>query len=158
MDKRIIQDFKNSWRNINAATLGFAKAIPPQEWETKPFNPRFKTFAWEFACLTRTRMCYLKALKTGQLKFSHQDDIPDKDVLEKTSKKEIIDLLVKFSKDLLTQIEKVDENKMSKILWLFQHERIHHGKLILYLSQASFKLPESFVETWGESNFHKKSV
>lgn len=156
MDERIVQDLKNAWRNVNTATIGFSNNVPTDKWNSKPFDPRFKSFAWEFACLTRTRMCYLKGLKTGELKFSPQEDIPNKEILEKASKKEIFDHLSKLSQDILKEIEQLTEEKMSMVIWLLQHERIHHGKLMLYLSQAGFKLPESFIKTWGESNFPKK--
>lgn len=57
MEERLIQNLKNAWRNCNAATTGFAANVPERMWRTKPFEPRFKLFAWEFACLTRTRLC-----------------------------------------------------------------------------------------------------
>lgn len=155
MNGKLIQDFKNAWKNANAATIGFAVNIPPSQWEVKPFNPRFKSFAWEFACLSRTRMCYLKGLKTGQLTFSHQGDIPDKEVFERMTKREILDNLRRLSRDILKEIEKVKSENAGMVVWLLQHERVHQGKLILYLSEANFKLPKSFIMTWGESNFPK---
>jgi len=156
MDKRIIQDLKNTWRNVNQATIGFANSVPSANWSSRPFAPRFKAFAWEFACLTRTRMCYLKALRTGILKFSPQEDILDKQTLLNFPKNEIVTQLQKLAREILSEITKIDSPQSVKLIyWLFQHERLHHGKLILYHSQAGFKLPKSFVKTWGESNFIK---
>ena len=64
IDKNLIQRLKNQWRNCNASTIGFALAIPQKDWNSRAFDKRFKTFSWEFACLARTRMCYVKGLKT----------------------------------------------------------------------------------------------
>jgi hypothetical protein len=158
LDQRLIQDVKNAWRNCNSATIGFCQNVPPNKWFSKPFEPRFRSFAWEFACLTRTRYCYLKSLKANiPPLFSHQEDIPDKEVLTKMDKKEIINHLKQLSGKLLTEIEQLKSpDQINKIIWLLQHERIHHGKLMLYFSNAELKLPESFVKTWGEANFPKK--
>lgn len=158
MVKRLIQDLKNSWRNCNAATVGFLTNIPTEKLQSKPFDPRFRSFAWEFACLIRTRLVYLEGLKTGELKFNDRESIPNKDIVESINKARMLDLLSQTTNDMITEIEKINNSEsISMVTWLVQHERIHHGKLMLYLSQAGFKLPESFVKTWGESNFSKKS-
>jgi len=63
-------------------------------------------------------------------------------------------MLKEASADLLKEVEKADApEKVDLIVWLLQHERIHHGKLLLYSAQAGLKLPKSFVATWGKSNF-----
>jgi hypothetical protein len=156
MDPRLIQDLKNSWRNCNAATVGFLTNIPADRLTEKPFKERFRTFAWEFACLIRTRLCYLEGLKTGELRFNDRDSIPNKDEVETKSKAEMLDTLSATTNMMIEEIEQVSIDRVGMVLWLLQHERIHHGKLMLYLSQADFDLPESFVKTWGESNFPKK--
>jgi len=154
MDKDLIQKLKNHWRNINAATIGFAQSIPANKWHSKTFDNRFKSFSWEFACLTRTRMCYTKGLKTGELIFSTQKEVPNKEVVEKWGKTKVVNELKKLAKEILTLIGKVDSpNQVDMIIWLLEHERIHHGKLTLYHSKANFKLPESFKNTWGKNNF-----
>ena len=154
MDKRLIQDLKNSWRNVNSASTGFLQAIPSNNVSDKPFEHRFTTFSWEFACLIRSRLCYLDALKTGEFNFTDRDGIPNKEDLMKKSKTEMLDLLSTTSNDLLKEIEQIEtQDKVATIIWLLQHERIHHGKLMLYLSKADFELPDSFKKTWGETNF-----
>lgn len=154
MDKRLIQDLKNVWRNCNTASTDFAEIIPTDIWHTKPFETRFKSFAWEFACIVRTRMCYLKGLKTGKLDFSDQEDILGKEIIEAYSKKQILDLLSQQTNDFIAEIEKINSSKEVKLInWILQHERIHQGKLMLYCSQMELELPQSFKKTWGESNF-----
>lgn len=154
MNDRLIQDFKNAWRNCNAASTDFAEIVPTNLWHSKPFDPRFKSFAWEFACIVRTRLCYLKGLKTGKLDFSDQEDILNKEILETCSKKEILELLSQLTNDFITEIERINSLEGIKLInWILQHERIHHGKLILYFSQIGLEIPKSFKKTWGESNF-----
>lgn len=155
MDKRLIQNLKNSWRNCNSATSEFAQSISVEKWQDIPFNPRFKSFAWEFACLLRTRLCYLKALKVGKMDFSDdQQDVPNKEVIEGYTKKQVQDLISQTTNNFIDQIEKIDTDEQIKlIIWILQHERIHHGKLMLYCSNLGIELPKSFKKTWGESNF-----
>ncbi len=157
MDKRLIQNLKNAWRNCNSASVGFAQNIPSEKWHEKPFENRFKSFAWEFACLVRTRYCYLEGLRTGELAFNDRHSIPNKKDLEQYSKEQILNELSKKTNEFIKEIEKIDTSeKVAMIIWLLQHERIHHGKLMLYLSNVNLELPNSFVKTWGESNFRKK--
>lgn len=155
MDKRLIQNLKNSWRNCNSATSDFAQSIPADKWQSKPFDPRFKSFAWEFACLVRTRICYLKAFKTGKIDFSdNQSDVPNKEVIEDYAKKQVQDLISQTTNDFISQIEEIESSEqVNLITWILQHERIHHGKLMLYCSNIALDLPKSFKKTWGESNF-----
>jgi hypothetical protein len=154
MDSNLLQELKNAWRNTNIASYGFLSNIPFEKVEEKPFEIRFKSFSWEFACIIRTRLCYIEELKTGIPNFEDREGIPNKDVLMKESKTKMLELLSETSNNLLEEIEKIDDShKVARIIWLLQHERIHHGKLMLYLSQSGFKLPESFIKTWGESNF-----
>lgn len=151
---RLIQELKNAWRNSNSATAGFLAGVPAEVLHTKPFNPRFTSFAWEFACLTRTRYCYLDGLRTGKVDFSDREGIPNKDQLAQESNGQFQERLSQTSNDILTEIEKINSSdQVATISWLLQHERVHHGKLMLYLSIAGLPLPESFVKTWGESNF-----
>jgi hypothetical protein len=99
----------------------------------------------------------LKGLETGKLVFSPQEDIPNKEVLEGKSKEEILELLSQTARDLLDKIEHIESvEEVDFIVWLLQHERIHHGKLLIYASKADLNLPESFVKTWGPSNFPDK--
>jgi len=157
MDKRLIQDLKNALRNCNSATSGFLQSIPSENLTNKPFDPRFTSFAWEFACLLRTRYCYLEGLKTGDLSFKDGPSVPNKEDLMKDSKSQLLDKFSKTSNELVEQIENLDTSeKVDMVNWLLQHERIHHGKLTLYHSKAGFDLPESFTKTWGESNFSKE--
>lgn len=154
MDKKLTQDLKNAWRNTNSATAGFLQSIPTDKLINKPFETRFKNYAWEFACLIRTRLCYLDELKTGVANFEDREGIPNKDDLAKEPKAKMLDLLSETSNKLLNELEKIESaEKVSRIIWLLQHERIHQGKLMLYHAKSGYEIPESFKKTWGESNF-----
>lgn len=154
LDKKIIQSLKISWKNCNSATLDFANSVPASSWQSKPFQFRFKSFAWEFACITRTRFCHLEAFKTGRLLFAERSSAPKKSNLEKEPKAIIIKELNKLGTSLLREIDAVDSiQKVDFITWLLQHERVHQGKLILYFATSGLKTPNSFKNTWGRSNF-----
>lgn len=154
MDMKLLQDLKNSWRNCNAATSGFLASVPAELLSSRPFEPRFKSYAWEIACLIRTRLVYLDALIGNPLDFSERPGTPDKALLEREPKGELAERLSRTSNEVLACIEQLKTSaQVSLVVWLLQHERIHHGKLMLYLSQDRLPLPESFVQTWGESNF-----
>lgn len=157
MDLGLIQNLKNSWRNCNSSTVGFLTNIPSDKLEKKPFDPRFKSFAWEFSCIIRTRYCYLEGLKTGKLNFTDREGIPIEKDLEKESKQQLLKRLSNLTNNFIKQIEKIDAyEKVDFMNWIFQHERIHHGKLTLMLAVAGYPIPDSFAKTWGESNFPQK--
>ncbi|MBN1162528.1 hypothetical protein JXA34_02155 [Patescibacteria group bacterium] len=142
------------WHNCNQATTEFAKAVPADRWSEKAFDPRFKSFSWEFSCLVRTRLCYLKAFQTGYLEFRHQEDIPDKDVVMSWDKNYILEKLEVTSIGIFKEIEVLDTpEKVDMATWLLEHERIHQGKLILYFAKTELLIPEEFKKTWGQENF-----
>lgn len=148
--QQLIDNLKFNWQDCHKTSLECAELVPKELWSTKPFDPRFKSFAWEFACLARTRLCYLKSMDTGRLNFSTQPDIPDRTVFVDSSKEEVIKHLNSAYKQLRSKIEQIeDADQVSFVAWLLQHERIHHGKLVLYLAQADLELPPTFAETWG---------
>ncbi len=153
MAKNLVEQRKQ-WRNCNVSTIEFAKNIPEHIWSERAFGNRFKSFAWEMACITRTRICYLNALKTGKLAFARQVGIPDKNFLENESKGQSVKRLSSLAREILKEIEVSRvENKVEFLSWLMQHERIHQGKLLLYFSYIKLKLPKSFIKTWGRENF-----
>lgn len=166
MNSRVIQDLKNAWRNTNSATAGFLQSVPAENIKTKPFENRFTEYTWEFACLIRTRLCYIDELKTGIQNFSSRPEIPEKETLMTLQKSELLDKLSQTSNAIIEQIEKISlalekgegqgegaSNKLGRIIWLLQHERLHQGKLLLYHAKSNYKIPASFKKTWGESNF-----
>lgn len=162
-EKEVIQNFIDNWKNCNSHTIEFASKVPAGVWNTKPFDPYYKSFAWEFACIARTRACYIKGLKKGVLNFGMQDGVPSKEEFTRIPKKKSIDIMRKQSKEFVsilkdpkinsTNVLGKKKDKLEIISMLMQHERLHHGKLILYFSKAGLKYPDSFVKTWGESNF-----
>lgn len=147
----LVQHFLVSWKICNNHTISFVDKIPTNLWHKKPFDPYYKTFAWEFACIARTRECYIRGLETGELRFEEAEDIPNIDKLERMPKRKIIELLQKQARRIGKLINR--NKNLWMIAWLLQHERLHHGKLILYFSKAKLKYPSSFMETWGKSNF-----
>lgn len=158
IDEKLIQKLKSQWRNCNRGTIEFASSVGIKSWNQKSFKNRFSRFSWEFACITRTRYCYIDGLKNGKLTFSEREGIPNKSSVELLSKSEIINLLNLTAKEILKQIEDIDSiEKVDFMISLLNHERIHQGKLILLHSNSGLKISDSFRKTWGESNFSLKT-
>ncbi|MBS3094155.1 DinB family protein [Candidatus Pacearchaeota archaeon] len=155
-----MNDFLSNWKQVNELTLDFLKKIPEKEFSKKPFDPRFKSLAWEFACILSTRAGYIKGFALGSLDgscFSADTELSKKEFLKKleeTSKK-ILDVLNNQSVDEIIYFgEKT--SKENVISWLMQHEQFHFGKLLLYFSKAEIELPSSLLKMWGENSFRKK--
>lgn len=150
-----------NWQQIDAVTVEFFRNIPENTYYQKPFSPRFKSFAWEFACILTTREMYLNGMKYGKLNAQTPSMTQEK--AETLSKKE----MVKKLKELESEITKIIKSKeQQKILffgtntdkqvllsWLCQHEQLHFGKLMLYCAQAGIAQPKSLLRMWGEGSF-----
>ena len=151
------EDFLNNWEQCNKVTIDIIKSIPDESCYLKPFNPRFKSFNWEFACLITTREKYINGILKGMLNGNTYEESMDN--IEKLTKKEIIKKLEDTNKEIIKIIknEKIKEikffgnktNKFSIISWLMQHEQLHYGKLMLYMAEMKIKRPKSFKEMWG---------
>src|SRR3989338_3174421 len=61
------KDFLSNWKEVNAVTCSLIKAVPNKKWHCKPFQPRFKSLAWEFSCILSTRAGYIRGMKAGKL-------------------------------------------------------------------------------------------
>lgn len=143
------------WQNCNGSTKAFLESIPVENYDSKPFTGRFKKFSWEFACIVRTRLCYIDAFRTSQLTFENRNEIKDKDFYELLAVEEMQELLHKTGVEL-TQLLR-DEHSEELALWLMQHEALHQGKLLLYNAELGIQAPQRFKSTWGEDNFKRSS-
>lgn len=154
-------DFLKTWKQVNATSLDLLKCIPEETYHTKPFSPRFRSFSWEFACLLTTRKMYLLGIKQGKL--NSQTECQNDDEISKLSKKEMLRSLEETGTEILRMISdpKIKEieyfgeksSKLNVISWLFQHEQLHFGKLIIYLAQAEIEIPDSLRKMWGTQSF-----
>lgn len=152
------------WSEIQKVTSELLTSLPDEAYHTRPFEPRFKTFAWEFSCILTTRLGYIRGIRSGRIDgscFTESD--PE---MEKLGKGEMVEMLEKAYRDIQSIIGddlsgKIDyfgtPYDVSAVLyWLLQHEQLHYGKLIIYFSQAGIALPASLKEMWGKDNFSRK--
>ncbi|VVB79794.1 Uncharacterised protein [uncultured archaeon] len=147
--------FLENWKQVNELTINFLKCIPEDDFEKKPFDNKFKNFAWEFGCILSTREGYIRGWKGGTLDGSMFSG----DLL--FSKAEFLKKLNSTGDEILKILEDkgVKEinyfgsmtSKEVVLSWLLQHEHLHYGKLVLYLSNLGIPLPESLVRMWGSS-------
>jgi hypothetical protein len=160
----LLKNLIDNWNEVNQTTLDLLNSLPEQYYHSKPFQPRFKSFAWEFSCVFSTRVGYIKGLSEKVLdeKCFQEDDKK----LEKLSKKEIIQKIKETNTKIIEiikdeKIKTIDYwNKKSTkeitISWLMQHEQLHYGKLILYFSKLNLKIPKLLQEMWGKESFIRK--
>lgn len=150
-----MKDFLSNWSQVNELTLDFLKKIPEEKFDKNPFGKRFKSFAWEFACILSTREGYLRGFGFGKLDgscFSQDRELSKKEFLKKleeTNEKILRILGDKKIKGITYFGDKT--SKESVFSWLMQHEQMHYGKLVLYFAQAGISLPDSLVKMWGQS-------
>lgn len=148
------QDVLHAWARCAQTTGEFLEGVPEERLHALPFVPRFETFSWEFACLIRTRLCYLEALRTRRrLSFVDRAGIPPKDRLEKRGKSELSTLLLNTASSISIAIVDSKARRLPLFLNLLEHERLHHGKLILYFAQCFMNFPPTLISDWGEDNF-----
>jgi hypothetical protein len=108
---------------------------------------------------------YLLGIKQGKL--NGQTECLDDEEVSKLSKEEMFKALEETGTEILRMISepKIKEieyfgeksSKLNVMSWLFQHEQLHFGKLILYLTQAEIEIPDSLRKMWGTQSF-KKSI
>src|SRR3989338_8514997 len=61
------KDFLENWRWCNKITIEILKNTPNNVYFSKPLKNRFKSFAWEFACLLTTREMYINGFKNNNI-------------------------------------------------------------------------------------------
>ncbi len=157
-------DFLDNWNALNEVTLDILKSIPENQYTARPFNHRFRSFAWEFACLVTTRQMYVNGFTIGKI---NTDSISEsEESVQGLKKEEVKEKLSESSKAIRAiirnkRIDTVDffgkkTAKLSVISWLLQHEQLHFGKLVLYLAKAELLIPKSLQAMWGEGSFPQK--
>ena len=67
IQRMLEKDFLSNWKEVNAVTCSLIKAVPGKKLYCKPFQPRFKSLAWEFSCILSTRLGYIQGIKVGKL-------------------------------------------------------------------------------------------
>lgn len=153
------ESLKN-WKECNEVTAAFLSSIPEKIYHNKPFQPRFRSFSWEFACLLTTRQMYINGIKCGKLD-GNSECTPEKEA-EEYSKEKMKTELARTDE----RIQAIIRGKEKKVIffgkktsipalmsWLMQHEQLHFGKLILYSAQAGLTIPAQLKKMWGEGSF-----
>ena len=139
------------WQDCNGSTKDFLSVLKQELYHNHPFEGRFKSYAWEFACILRTRLCYIEAFEKGSLDFSVHGSIKEKSFYEDLNVEEVKKMIASTGVRI-TELLRIPHSE-ELALWLCRHESMHHGKLILYFAHNNLPTPERVKHTWGESNF-----
>lgn len=153
----LTKNLLSNWQQCCEVTEEILHLISEEFYFQKPFSTRFKSFAWEFACILTTREMYLNGLKYGKLNGKTPSMLQKE--AAKLSKKEMKRKLKKMEKEI-TKIMKnkthqeitffgVKTDKLAILSWLCQHEQLHFGKLMLYCAQAGIPQSKRLKEMWG---------
>ncbi|MBS3148995.1 hypothetical protein J4219_09040 [Candidatus Woesearchaeota archaeon] len=155
------KQFLVNWQSCHKTTSDFLNSTSDSILRTKPFHSRFRSFAWEFACLVTTRQMYISGFMKGKIDETSACDseksielssqLTVKTLLEETNKQ--IGQIITNEKIRTVNFWGTKTDKLAVLSWLMQHEQLHYGKLILYLAQVNQKLPSSIKEMWGRSSF-----
>jgi len=155
-----ISEALDNWDACDELTMKFLGLIPVGLYHTKPFEPRFRSFAWEFACLLTTRQMYVNGIGIGKLD-GNTPCVPEKEATEYSLEKMKMELektdkaIMGIIKGKEGQIDFFGKKTSSTavISWLMQHEQLHYGKLMLYFSKSGLELPLELKKMWGEGSF-----
>jgi len=160
-DMRSSEALKN-WKECNEVTMSFLESVPEKIYPNKPFQPRFRPFSWEFACLLTTRQMYINGIKCGNLD-GNSECVPEKEAEEYSKEKmkielartdELIHEIIKGKEKTITFFGKKTSTP-ALMSWLMQHEQLHFGKLMIYAAQAGLDQPKELKKMWGEGSFSK---
>lgn len=152
----------NNWNEVNSVTIGFLQNIPSQNYLKKSFDNRFRSFAWEFACLYTTREMYAQGIEKGKIDETitvtseSEAESWDQTIMKKKLEEINVKLmgLVSRKKEILFWGKKTSVEVV--VSWLCQHEQLHFGKLMLYCAASDITLPPLLKEMWGKDSFKKK--
>ena len=152
-----LKKFSNSWKFHRKQTLDLLKAASESNLSFTP-GKNLGTLAKQFRHLANTQNCYLKAINIRKVDFSKK--IYGK---EFDSKIKLIQILKTEDQKLMRVLKKLKADDWNEIilwggehnptifehmLWLTDHEVMHHGQLIVYWKLLDNKFPKSW-EVWG---------
>jgi hypothetical protein len=155
MDELTMMMVKDQWHNCNVTTQDFLANVPAERFRDLPFSPRFQRFNWEFACLLHARYSYIEAIRTQKsVCFEPQPAVIERDELLQWTKDQFEMPFLISGYDVAGEINRSSTtHTLQMVIQLLQHERIHHGKLILYSANIFLPIPDIVLETWGHTNF-----
>lgn len=151
-----IAEWVAAWRQTRALTFDFLRALPYAVMNFSP-HPEFGTLIRQIRHVADIQACYIAAIKSGTMDFAAQ---PRRRALER-SKESLEAYLHHLDEELLAVLRAHGSDGRSidwsgtpatlpqHLMWLLQHEALHHGMWTFYAKIADLALPESWRQTWA---------
>lgn len=145
----------DAWRSTRTLTYDFLRSLPYAIMNFSP-HPGFGTLARQIRHVGEIQACYVGAITAGQMDLAAR---PRQRALEQ-SKERLWAYLLEQDAALLDALGKAAVDRtitwsggpvtlLTHLLWLLQHETLHHGMWIFYAKIAELDLPESWQRAWN---------
>lgn len=153
------QNFLSAWEITRGLTYDLLDSLTQKDLLFTPgkgLGPFWKQIRHMGSC----QECYFEALRTGKVEFNYKD----KSYAGGVSKSQLKGYLQNLDKELFKKLESFSESDWEKtIFWskqyqppvyehlmnLVQHETLHHGEWVVYVTLKGLKFPESWKVVWG---------
>lgn len=146
------------WRETRGLTYDLLHALPYPIMNFSP-DPNFGTLIRQMRHTADIQACYIAAIESGKMDFSSQ---PRQRALER-SKEDLAAYMRHMDTLLFTTLRELTAEQLARpiewregritllqhLLWLLEHEALHHGMWTFYAKIADLPLPESWKKTWA---------
>lgn len=152
-----IAEWVRAWQSTRRLTYDLLRALPYAVMNFSP-HPEFGTLIRQIRHVGDIQACYIAAIKSGKTDFQAQ---PRKRALEQSKEhveaylhhldEELLSTLRELPADLRTRLIAWDSSQVTllqHLVWLLQHESLHHGMWVFYAKIADLPLPQSWKEAW----------
>ena len=153
-----IAEWVQAWRATRQLTYDMLRALPYAVMNFSP-HPEFGTLIRQIRHVADIQACYIAAIRSGKMDFRVQ---PRQRALEQ-SKEHVEAYLRHLDGELLSTLKELPADQRARLidwgtaqinlhqhlLWLLQHETLHHGMWVFYAKIADLPLPESWKDAWN---------
>ncbi len=152
-----IAQWVEAWKQTRELTYDLLRALPYAVMNFSP-HPDFGTLVRQIRHAADIQACYTAAIRTGKMDFSVQ---PRQRALEQSKEnleaymryvdEELVAALRALTPEQLTQSidwGRAKPTLLQHLMWLLQHETLHHGMWAFYAKIADLPLPQSWKNTW----------
>ena len=153
-----IRQWVEMWQQTRTLTYDLLRALPYAVMNFSP-HPEFGTLARQIRHAADIQACYIAAIRSGRMDFALQ---PKKRALEQ-SKENLEAYLRQLDEELVAALRDLTPEQRAgpidwgtakltlsqHLMWLLQHETLHHGMWTFYAKIADLPLPQSWKKSWA---------
>jgi len=144
----ISQKLNSRLERTNFLFLDLLDFIPSKYLSSKLSNLPSNTIGQQLWCVIGARSSYLKAIKAGEWKgfdcCLEWDSTSDEDKVREALSSTFTEL-----SSYLSHVTNLEDNGLSYLIDLLEHEVQHHGQLIRYLYGLKLGVPKSWQERYN---------